>query len=717
MAITPLNTIKNWFLTHLVPTQQQFWDLLDSLRHKSDKVPAADVDGLDTLLLAKASQAVVDAHLIAADAHAALFAAKEDKTNKGAANGYAPLDNFSKVLSQYLMIVDDLVTGGSTNLLSAEQGRLLQVQIVAINTLLTSNDINLDTVQEVVDAIKTVQTSLSTILVNDLTTGGTTKALTAEMGKTLKALIDGLVIAKATDAISGTVKTDVTKADPVVYTVETADNLLKAKVNAILEIKPITGIAYTLIAYDTENLVQLAYDGTLPMTVTIPNDATFNLPVGSIFYTVGSNTGALTIAGGAGVTFQTAVGLTAGQNETRKYVKKAANTWQVEGGAQPMAVGGAKIYKTYFVNTSTGNNTTGVYEDSTKPYASIDYVAALPAFKENDIIWLQNEGGTFPLNGVLPAKNLSIVSDGLVTLDLSANANTNFYYCEKKLSINLPRGVLYNNRSGGTGAKIATPNSELYLFLKVNEVYWNVSNLFFDGTYMELYVNKISLKNSFAVAYVGMQKQTSFDLVEVVCLGTNVTLLAMSQNPIKKIRIGLISGTGNFKTTGFDHEIGNITTTASLSIFSNVKFMNSAITTSTGIDLFAKYVTISGVINSCPLIKASASDQGGAYTFFKDFSANLGAGQLFTTCSGFYFENCYIKSTNSPIVLNSNGGTYGWAWIDIRNSVFEVVNAVPLVTGGAGQTVAMKVVGISSNCTVLSDQSGTGVTVTQFTNY
>jgi hypothetical protein len=44
-----------------------------------------------------------------------------------------------------------------------------------------------------VDAIENVQTSLNTILVNDLTTGGTTKALTAEMGKTLKDLIDGLL--------------------------------------------------------------------------------------------------------------------------------------------------------------------------------------------------------------------------------------------------------------------------------------------------------------------------------------------------------------------------------------------------------------------------------------------------------------------------------------------------------------------------------------------
>ncbi|MDN3675752.1 hypothetical protein QWY99_22210 [Flavobacterium branchiarum] len=86
--------------------------------------------------------------------------------------------------------------------MTVEQGRILQEQIDAINLLLTSDDINLDTIQEIVDAIKEVEISLSTILVNDLTTGGTTKALTAEMGKILKALIDALTANKV-DKVAG----------------------------------------------------------------------------------------------------------------------------------------------------------------------------------------------------------------------------------------------------------------------------------------------------------------------------------------------------------------------------------------------------------------------------------------------------------------------------------------------------------------------------------
>lgn len=60
MAIVLVNTIKNWFKTGSKPTQEQFGDVWDSFRHKLEGVPAADVDGLDELLLTKASQADVD---------------------------------------------------------------------------------------------------------------------------------------------------------------------------------------------------------------------------------------------------------------------------------------------------------------------------------------------------------------------------------------------------------------------------------------------------------------------------------------------------------------------------------------------------------------------------------------------------------------------------------------------------------------------------------
>lgn len=50
MAKVSVNTIKNWFQTGLKPTQSQFWDWLDSFRHKDDAVTIAEVTGLQAQL-------------------------------------------------------------------------------------------------------------------------------------------------------------------------------------------------------------------------------------------------------------------------------------------------------------------------------------------------------------------------------------------------------------------------------------------------------------------------------------------------------------------------------------------------------------------------------------------------------------------------------------------------------------------------------------------
>jgi len=186
MAIQTINTIKQWFKTGLKPSQTQFWDTWDSFRHKYEKVPFKEIEDLETTLNEKAEKSQLQEHTTNIDAHAGLFNKKEDKANKGIANGYVPLDEFAKITAQYLTIVNDLITGGATSLLSAQQGVILQSHIDSINKLLTSDNINLNTIQKIVDAIEQIQISLNTILVNDLTTGGITKALTAEMGKLLQ---------------------------------------------------------------------------------------------------------------------------------------------------------------------------------------------------------------------------------------------------------------------------------------------------------------------------------------------------------------------------------------------------------------------------------------------------------------------------------------------------------------------------------------------------
>lgn len=183
---TNINTILDWFRTGKKPSQTQFWDSWQSFWHKDETIPQNSISNLVNTLETKADKLQVEAHKIDKNAHSALFETKEDKNQKGTAEGYAPLNSFTKLASQYLDIVNDLISGGSTSLLSAEQGLILQNQINNISFLLVSDNSNLNTIQEIVDAIETLQTSLSSILVNDLTTGGVAKALTAEMGKLLQ---------------------------------------------------------------------------------------------------------------------------------------------------------------------------------------------------------------------------------------------------------------------------------------------------------------------------------------------------------------------------------------------------------------------------------------------------------------------------------------------------------------------------------------------------
>lgn len=51
-----INTLKSWFQKGFKPTQEQFWSLIDSFRHKDDPVQIYEVDGLPGMLAGKADQ-------------------------------------------------------------------------------------------------------------------------------------------------------------------------------------------------------------------------------------------------------------------------------------------------------------------------------------------------------------------------------------------------------------------------------------------------------------------------------------------------------------------------------------------------------------------------------------------------------------------------------------------------------------------------------------
>jgi hypothetical protein len=91
MAIQTLNTIKNWFKTGLKPSQAQFWDTWDSFRHKFEKVPVKDIDGIDELLLTKADKTILDNHLADKIAHA-----PQVNTDWNSESGFSQLINKPK---------------------------------------------------------------------------------------------------------------------------------------------------------------------------------------------------------------------------------------------------------------------------------------------------------------------------------------------------------------------------------------------------------------------------------------------------------------------------------------------------------------------------------------------------------------------------------------------------------------------------------------------
>lgn len=91
-------------------------------------------------------------------------------------------------------IVDNLTSEDETKVLSAKQGKVLKNLIDAINAVLSSDDTDLDTIQELVNNIKANKTTIDSIvtskvnvtdIVDNLTSTETNKPLSANQGKIL----------------------------------------------------------------------------------------------------------------------------------------------------------------------------------------------------------------------------------------------------------------------------------------------------------------------------------------------------------------------------------------------------------------------------------------------------------------------------------------------------------------------------------------------------
>ncbi len=104
MAVTDRNTIKTWFETGDYPTEQQFWNWLDSFWHQADQIPTANIIGLDTILTDKATVEETNS-----------LQTQIDNINLG----NAPISNIYTVNSSFLIpdgkILEKIVVIGGTS--------------------------------------------------------------------------------------------------------------------------------------------------------------------------------------------------------------------------------------------------------------------------------------------------------------------------------------------------------------------------------------------------------------------------------------------------------------------------------------------------------------------------------------------------------------------------------------------------------------------------
>lgn len=380
-----------------------------------------------------------------------------------------------------------------------------------------------------------------------------------------------------------------------------------------------------------------------------------------------------------------------------------------------------KNYKTYFINSSTGNNATGVYEDASKPFATIDYVNANFTLVNGDTFYLQGTGLNYPINGIFQNKSITIKADATSTntLNFSANNNSNLipYTTSPQIIIDIPNGFLYNDRSGGTGCYLAdTVNGFGEIKINVKEIYWNTSTTFFTPQNFDIKVKKVSLSRFFVGLFASFGGG-EIEISEIVCLANNVQFFdvgSFQKNTI--LNVALISGSGSYKFRSLEFNVGDITTTGVCSISGNVNkiivnFVNSTITTAGGFNISPTslgQVIITGNIISTTSLFISPFSSGFMTIYFKNFYCNLVTGQLVLAGETLIIENSIIKSTNSPINLGNNSGGN----VILKNSSFEVVNSVPLMNSTGTTVATMKIEGVSHNATSLSNQEGAGVTVT-----
>lgn len=147
------------------------------------------------------------------------FATKSQYDNAG--------NQFITYYLKYIDIVDDLTSLETQKPLSAYQGKKLKDMIDTIQSIISSDDVSLDTIQEIVAYIKDNKADIDELLatkvnivdiIDNLTSTLSNKPLSANQGRVLKELIDAIVngtttVANATHAVNADEANHATSAD------------------------------------------------------------------------------------------------------------------------------------------------------------------------------------------------------------------------------------------------------------------------------------------------------------------------------------------------------------------------------------------------------------------------------------------------------------------------------------------------------------------------
>lgn len=361
------------------------------------------------------------------------------------------------------------------------------------------------------------------------------------------------------------------------------------------------------------------------------------------------------------------------------------------------------VPNTYVVDSVTGNDTTGEYENYNKPYKTIAGVMAnypnTTYSGQKVIIFLRN-AGTHNLTGTLPCMNYRIYSNENVILDLSNNSNSQIFRSTNttftfEVELDMPSGEVKNT---STSRWYCEDAYFIYNINKLNLTGSNTSNYF--GRYATIRM----INDYTCTGNIGTITETTTNLGVVRCYNgdkypkfltsgqkifniSNLICANTSGNPVGDGQTFRLNNVGGGQPLQFHYTHGDTSTVEFLdcNVSNGIKF-NQNIGTHT---FKGKIKTFGGFTSSY----SSISGRVGS-VYLEDLVIDNWVGSPITksgTLGDIRISRCFINRTGTNIVsYNSNAG----GQIKIENStiiqsiegaLFNIVNGVdniPIINNG-----------------------------------